>query len=315
MRRARRFAAVAFACTLPLSAPGWADAQTPPASGHQHPAPPAPPGEHQHPAPPPQAPAPAPAPDEHAGHRMPAEPQAPVELPPFIPPVTDADRAAAFPNVHGHAVHDRAINSFVLFDQLEWQPGDGDDAFSWDTKGWIGRDRTRFWFRSEGDRSGGRTHQAQTHLLLGRQISRWWDVTAGVRLDTLPETPRGALALGVQGLAPYWFEVEASAFIEPSGRTHVRVETEYDLLITNRLVLQPLVEFEIYARGDQERLIGRGLSTGEVGLRLRYVVRREIAPYVGFVWSRRFFGSADLAQAARQDTSSARLAVGLRAWF
>lgn len=284
-----------------LVAPSFAVAQ-PPAGGHQHP------------APPPSAP-PAPVPDEHAGHQMPTAPPAPVELPPFIPPVTDADRAAAFPDVHGHAVHDRAINSFVLFDQLEWQSGTGAGAFSWDTKGWIGRDRTRFWFRSEGDRSAGRTHQAQTHLLVGRQISRWWDVTAGVRLDTLPDTPRGALALGVQGLAPYWFEVEASAFIEPSGRAHVRLETEYDLLITNRLVLQPLGEFEIYARGDRERLVGRGLSTGEIGLRLRYLVRREVAPYLGVVWSRRFFESARLARGAGESASGARLAVGLRAWF
>ena len=106
--------------------------------------------------------------------------------------------------------------------------------------------------------------------------------------------------IGVQGLAPYWFEVEASAYVEPSGRTHVRVETEYDLLVTNRLVLQPLVEFEIYGRADRERHIGTGLSTGEVGLRLRYEFRREFAPYVGVVWTRRFFGSADLAQRGRR---------------
>lgn len=293
MRRLRVVLAIVAACLAPVSA-----FAQPPAGGHQHPAPP-----------------PAPAPDPHAGHQMPAEPSPPVELPPFIPPLTDADRAAAFPDVHGHAAHDRAINAFVLFDQLEWQAGAGANAFSWDTKGWIGRDRTRFWFRSEGDRSGGRTGQAQTHLLYGRQISRWWDLTAGLRLDTLPDTPRGALAIGVQGLAPYWFEVEASAFVEPSGRTHVRVETEYDLLITNRLVLQPLAEFEIYGRADRERLIGAGLSMGEVGLRLRYVIRRELAPYVGVVWNRRFFGSARLARAAGDETSSARLAVGLRAWF
>ena len=153
------------------------------------------------------------------------------------------------------------------------------------------------------------------NLLYGRAIARWWDVTAGVRLDTLPDTTRSALALGVQGLAPYWFEVEASAYIEPSGRTHVRVETEYDLLITNRLVLQPLVEFEVYGSADRERLIGTGLSTGEVGLRLRYAFRRELAPYVGVVWTRRFSGTAGQARAAGQDVTGTRLAVGLRTWF
>jgi len=265
------------------------------------------PAAHQHGIP--QASAPVP-PDDHSPHQSPATP-----LPPFIPPVTDADRKAAFPDVQGHPAHDRSINYFVLFDQLEWQTGSGADAFSWDTKGWVGQDRNRFWFRSEGDRAGGRTEQAQTNLLYGRAIARWWDVTAGVRLDTLPDTPRSALALGVQGLAPYWFEVEASAYIEPSGRTHVRFETEYDLLITNRLVLQPLVEFEVYGRADRERLIGTGLSSGELGLRLRYEFRRELAPYVGVVWTRKFFGTADQARAAGQAVAGTRLAVGLRTWF
>ncbi|MFN7981305.1 MAG: copper resistance protein B [Vicinamibacterales bacterium] len=250
------------------------------------------------------------APDDHAAHQNAATP-----LPASIPPLTDADRKAAFPDVDGHPAHDRSVNYFVLFDQLEWQTGRGSDAFSWDTKGWVGQDRNRFWFRSEGDRAGGRTEQAQTNLLYGRAIARWWDVTAGVRLDTLPDTPRSALALGVQGLAPYWFEVEASAFIEPSGRTHVRFETEYDLRITNRLILQPLLEFEVYGRADRERQIGAGLSAGEMGLRLRYEFRRELAPYVGVVWSRRFFETADLTRNAGHAVAGARLAVGLRTWF
>jgi copper resistance protein B len=262
---------------------------------------------HQHQTQPPATTTP---PNEHAAHQAPT-----VERPSFIPPITEAGRKAAFPDVQGHAVHDMSINYFVLFDQLEWQSGGGTDGFSWDTKGWVGQDRNRFWFRSEGERVDGRTEQAQVNLLYGRAIARWWDVTAGVRLDTLPDTPRSALALGVQGLAPYWFEVEASAYIEPSGRTHVRFETEYDLLITNRLVLQPLAEFEIYGRADPERLIGAGLSTGEFGLRLRYEFRREFAPYVGVVWSRRFFDTADRARAAGEDVAGTRLAVGLRTWF
>lgn len=266
------------------------------------------PAAHQHGTP--QSSAPTVPPDDHSPHQSPAPP-----LPAFVPPVTDADRQAAFPDVHGHTVHDMSVNYFVLFDQLEWQTGSGSDAFSWDTKGWVGQDRNRLWFRTEGDRADGRTEQAQVNLLYGRAIARWWDVTAGVRVDTLPDTPRSAFAFGVQGLAPYWFEVEASAYIEPSGRTHVRFETDYDLLITNRLVVQPLVEFEVYGRADRERLIGTGLSTGEVGLRLRYEFRRELAPYVGVVWTRKFFGTADQARAAGQDVAGTRLAVGLRTWF
>jgi copper resistance protein B len=229
--------------------------------------------------------------------------------------VTDEARQAAFPDVQGHGVHDTAVHYFVLFDQFEAQVGDGPGGFSWDTKGWVGRDRTRLWFRTEGERAGGRFDQAQTNLLYGRAISRWWDVTAGVRLDTLPDTPRTALAVGVQGLAPYWFEVEASAYVERSGRAHVRVETQYELLLTNRLVLQPLVEFEIYARADPERRIDAGLSTGELGVRLRYEFRREFAPYLGVVWNRKFFGTADYARSAGEPGSGARLAAGVRFWM
>jgi len=252
------------------------------------------------------------APEDHSAHQVPAARQ---EYPAGIPPLTDADRQAAFPDVHGHTVHDNAVNYFVLFDQFEGQAGDGRGGFSWDTKGWVGRDRNRLWFRAEGERVGGRLDQAQTNLLYGRAIARWWDVMAGVRLDTLPDTPRTALAVGVQGLAPYWFEVEASAYVETSGRAHLRVETEYELLLTNRLVLQPLVEFEIYARADPERHIDTGLSTGELGLRLRYEFRREFAPYVGVTWNRKFFGTADFARAAGEDTGGARLAIGVRTWF
>ena len=286
---------VGLALALVLVVPSRVQAQPAPAA-HQHGAP--------------QTSAPTAPPADHSAHQSPAPP-----LPPFVPPVTDADRQAAFPDVQGHTVHDMSVNYFVLFDQLEWQTGSGSDAFSWDTKGWVGQDRNRLWFRTECDRAGGRTEQAQVNLLYGRAIARWWDVTAGVRLDTLPDTPRSALALGVQGLAPYWFEVEAAAYIEPSGRTHVRFETEYDLLITNRLVLQPLVEFEVYGRADRERLIVTGLSTGELGLRLRYEFRREFAPYVGVVLTRKFSGTADQARAARQDVAGTRVAVGLRTWF
>jgi copper resistance protein B len=136
----------------------------------------APAATHQHGTSPPPASTPVPA-EDHAAHQTPAT----APLPGFIPPVTDADREAAFPDEHGHTVHDNAVNYFVLFDQFEGQAGDGPDGFSWDTKGWVGRDRNRLWFRAEGERAGGRFDQAQTNLLYGRAIARWWDIMAGVR--------------------------------------------------------------------------------------------------------------------------------------
>lgn len=251
--------------------------------------------------------------DDHATHRKSPGPK---EYPPGIPPITDEDRAAAFPELNGrHTAHDQRVSSYVLFDQLEWQAGKGATAGNWDARGWIGGDVHRFWFRTEGDAEDSRIGEAQAHALLGRAIHPWWDVVVGVRQDFGPGPGRTWAAFGIQGLAPYWFEVEATAYIGESGRTHLRLETEYELLFTNRLILQPLVELEVYGKADPERGIGAGVSTAEAGLRLRYEVRREFAPYVGVTWSRKFFGTADFAQAAGGDTSSARVAMGVRVWF
>ena len=129
----------------------------------------------------------------------------------------------------------------MLFDQLEWQTGGGDASSAGTPRAGSASDLNRLWFRTEGEGERGRLEHAEVHLLYGRAIARWWDVSAGVRQDVCPGPVAALGGLGVQGLAPYWFEVEATAYVEPSGRTHVRLETEYDLLITNRLVLQPLV--------------------------------------------------------------------------
>lgn len=237
------------------------------------------------------------------------------ERPPGIPPITDADREAAFPDVHGHTVHDDAVNTFILFDQLEWRDLGTDSGGSWDADGWIGKDRDRFWFRIDGESDGDDPVEGSGDFLYGRAVARWWDLVAGVRHDVGAGPDRTWAAVGIQGLAPYWFELEATAYLGESGRTRFRLETEYDLLLTNRLVLQPLVELDVYGKSDPERGIGAGLSTIDVGLRLRYEIRRELAPYVGVEWNRQIFGTADLARAAGDDTGAAALLLGVRLWF
>lgn len=233
------------------------------------------------------------------------------------PTPTDAERAAAFPHLHAvpHTVHDYAINSFVLFDQFEWQQRGASEGVSWDAKGWVGQDVDRLWFRAEGAAAGGGVDDVRAHLLYGRAIARWWDVVAGVRQDWRPGPAQTWAAVGLQGLAPYFFEVEATAYVGAGGRTHLRLETSYDLLFTNRLILQPSLEAEVVGKGDPERLVGVGLSTGEAGLRLRYEFRRELAPYLGVVWSRRFFGTAQLAASRGHATSSTAVTIGGRVWF
>jgi copper resistance protein B len=138
---------------------------------------------------------------------------------------------------------------------------------------------------------------------------------AGVRQDVRPGPAQTWAAVGVQGLAPYWFEIEATAYVGASGRTHFRLETKYELLLTNRLILQPRVEIDVYGKDDGKRGVGRGLSAAGAELRLRYEVRRELAPYVGLVWDRKFFGTAEMAESAGGSANGARLVAGARIWF
>lgn len=235
-------------------------------------------------------------------------------LPPYIPALTDEDREAAFPDVPGHSVHDNAVHWFLLFDELEWQNGADEPGLVWDTRGWVGRDIDRFWFRTEGAAAEGAFDHGEVSLLYGRAIGRWWELVGGLRQEVRPGPSRSWAAVGVQGLAPYWFEVEATAFVGSGGQTQLRLEAEYELLLTNRLVLQPLVELNLYGKTEPERGIGAGLAESEAGLRLRYEIRREFAPYVGVSWERRYFGTADAARAAGEHVAGARLVVGLRFW-
>jgi copper resistance protein B len=237
------------------------------------------------------------------------------DLPPFIPRVSDEDRRAAFPDVEGHAVHDEALNYFVLLDHVEWQAGEGQGRASLDSSGWIGRDRDRLWFRAEGDGSDRGVGAAGVQLLYGRQVARWWDVVGGVRQDLGSGPARTWAALGIQGLAPYWFDIEATAYVGPSGRTYARFDVEYEVLLTNRLIVQPLVELELFGMSDPERAIGAGLSTIDAGIRLRYELRRELAPYIGVTWNRKYGNTARFAEAAGDSRTASRFVTGVRLWF
>lgn len=232
-----------------------------------------------------------------------------------IPPVTAADRAAAFPPVAGHAVHDNGIYSRVLLNRLEvWdaKPGAGQQ---WEGQAWIGTDLNRLWLRSEGERVDGITEAADLEVLYGRSVARWWDVVAGVRHDFKPGASQDHLAVGVMGLAPYKFEVQATAYLGSGGQASARLEAEYDTLFTNRLILQSLVEANFHGRDDARRGIGSGLSTLEAGLRLRYEFTRQFAPYIGIVHERAYGRTARMHREAGEGQSDTRLVAGLRVWF
>jgi len=234
---------------------------------------------------------------------------------PPIPVLTDADRAAAFPPVAGHGVHDKSLNSFILLDKFEYQDADNGSALAWDAKGWIGGDIDRLWLRSEGERKNGATESAELQALWGHAISPWWDVVTGVRQDFKPGSPQTWGAFGIQGMALYNFEAEATAFIGENGQTAARFEGAYDILLTNRLILQPTVEANLYGKNDPQRGIGSGLANTEVGLRLRYEIVREFAPYIGVSWSRSYGKTANLASDEGEKTNEAKFVAGIRMWF
>lgn len=231
-----------------------------------------------------------------------------------VPAVTDADRAAAFPVLTRHMEHASPLNHYLLIDQLEWQDAGG-GAQAWDATGWIGTDLDRLRLRTEGEREDGRTDSAFAEALYGRAISPWWDLVVGVRNDFRPGTEQTWVAIGVQGLAPYKFDIEATAYIGESGRSHARIEAEYELLLSSRLILQPQIEAELHSEKDRQRRIGAGLSNVELGLRLRYEIRREFAPYLGVVWNRKFGDSADFARTDGERIEDTRLVAGIRIWF
>jgi len=245
----------------------------------------------------------------------PAASSAPTQSRTPIPVLTDADRAAVYNAPGGHSVHDSAIHSMLLINQLEWQGADDGSALNWDIKGWAGGDIDRLWLRSEGERSAGRTDSAEAQVLWGHAISPWWDLVGGVRQDFKPGHSQSWAAFGIQGMALYNFEAEATLFVGESGRTAARLEGDYDILLTNRLILQPTAELNFYAQNDPQRRVGSGLAESELGLRLRYEVRREFAPYVGVSWNRTYGQTAQYARAEDEDVSQLRWLVGVRLWF
>jgi copper resistance protein B len=270
--------------------------------------------------------------DPHAGHDMAAmDNMAPAasgtDLPAgnAPPPPVRHDRSAdifygapamAEAEARMMGSHGGATYRQLSFNLAEYQPGRGHDAYRWDGEAWLGGDRDRLVVKSEGE---GRTHErlddAEVQALYSRAIDPYWNVQAGVRQAFRPGPDRPYAVLGIEGLAPYWFEVEGSLFLSGKGDLLARAEAWYDQRITQRLVLQPRAELNFAAQDVPENRIGAGLSDAEIGLRLRYEIRREFAPYIGVAWERRFGATARLNRAAGEGAGGIRFVSGIRFWF
>lgn len=212
-------------------------------------------------------------------------------------------------------VNDQQRFTFLLLDRLEYRAGPGPNVRNWDAQGWVGGDLNKFWFKTEGENEAGRgTDRAELQALYARRIAPFWHAQAGVRREGRPGSWSNGAVLAIQGLAPYWFDVEAMLFAERKGVSG-RVELETDWLLTQKLILQPRLETQVSGFTDRERGRGRGLQNAELGVRLRYEIRREFAPYIGINWSRQFGETASFARGEGKAVQSTGVVVGLRVWY
>lgn len=191
----------------------------------------------------------------------------------------------------------------------------GDDATAYDLQGWYGTTYDRAVVKAEGEWAKGKIEDSRTDLLWAHAITAYWDTQLGVRFDGGEGPSRQWLAIGLQGLAPYWFEVDATAYVGDGGRTALRLQASYDFLLTQRLILEPQVEVQLYGKNDEERRIGRGLTDATVGLRLRYEFSRQFAPYIGIERAGSFGQTADYIRADGGRSQQTRFVAGVRFWF
>ncbi|MBA3016142.1 MAG: copper resistance protein B [Proteobacteria bacterium] len=212
-------------------------------------------------------------------------------------------------------MNDDPLLSMMMVNQLEVRTVSGQDPLVWDAEGWIGRDLDKLWIKTDGEYKDGRVEEAEAQALYSRAIAPFWDLQMGWRRDLRPTPDRDWLAVGVKGLAPYFFDVDAAIFVGDNGRTSARLQAEYEIMFTQRLILVPEIELNLYGKDDEAVGIGSGLSSLEAGLRLRYEIRREFAPYLGVNWTRLYGKTADYAREEGASVDDVQFVLGVSAWY
>lgn len=243
------------------------------------------------------------------------QPGSPIPLAPPPPAATDVSPS---PAPYGTPVEDRTIFWHVLFNQLEGRTNGPDTEWRWDGEGWAGTDYHRLWVKSEGyaDEQG-QVKDGIHEVLYAQPISflRYFDWQAGLRYDW--DSSRGRLwgAAGIEGLAPGFFETEATLYVRDAGHVAGRVNGSYDLLLTNRLIAQPQIELNFYSKNDRARGVGSGLAELDTGLRLRYEFSRKFAPYIGVAYDGTFGDTATFVRREGGIVNDVRFLFGLRVWY
>jgi copper resistance protein B len=256
----------------------------------------------------------APDPQPSAREPTPTPTQSELRHVPPDPPQHAMDAMSNEQMIELMQMDDAASLGMVMLDQFEWRRTDRREQLGLEAEAWYGNDYHKLWLKAEGQIASGQ-YEGRTELLWGRVLSRWFELQLGIRRDFEAGPARSWLALGIQGLGAHWLEFEATAYVGEDGRTAVRFSGTYELLLTQRLILQPELDVEIYGRDDARNGIGAGLAQSELALRLRYEIRRELAPYVGVIWSERYGETADFARAEGLRKGEVQFTVGVRVWF
>ncbi|PVY60235.1 copper resistance protein B [Pusillimonas noertemannii] len=200
----------------------------------------------------------------------------------------------------------------VQFDRFEHVRAQGEEWGAYEGEAWYGGTYNRAVVKAEGEVAGGKLRHSETQLLWRHAAFAYWDTELGLRLDHDHGAPnRQWLAFGIKGLAPYWFEVDATAYVGPGGRTALGLHAEYDILLSQKLYLQPAVEMNLYSKDDEARQIGSGLADVTAGLRLKHEITRQLVPYIGVEWAGKFGRTADYARAAGESRQQTRFVAGL----
>jgi copper resistance protein B len=212
------------------------------------------------------------------------------------------------------AMADDPLLFYALADELETDDSDN-DVLSWNAQAWIGDGLDKFWFKTEGERSHGETESAEIQALYSKAISTYWDIQAGLRHDAEPAPTKDWAVLGLQGLAPYFFEMDAALFVAGSGDTSFRFSAEYEILLTQKLILRPEIELNFFGQNMREINIGSGLAESELRLVLRYEIRRQFAPYIGISHKKLYGKTSDYAVTNGRESRDTNIVMGLRLWF
>ena len=212
-------------------------------------------------------------------------------------------------------VMDQGIFAHAIFNQLEGRWNGSNPEFRWDGQGWIGTDYDKLWIKSEGTFSKGALDDGQQQFLYSRAVTTYFDLQGGLRSDLDSRPTRNWAAFGFQGLAPYFFDFEVTGFVSGEGHLAAKLEASYDFLLTQRLILQPQMEINLYSKADPARPTGAGFSDIDTGLRLRYEITRNFAPYLGVVYEGKFGQTANFVRQAGESTGDFRFVLGARVWF